>query len=141
MYCPNGTVDHCISWKASQAKKQAYLAYEWSNLRYVEGWINASKRTADADVLDPYEIGEDWFEVLLPSCQLVLTSRVPSTYRERAESTLRRLHLCDDERIVRQRREWLRMHEEGGLKLEMLEEMAPLVAAAVRRRDMSAGIL
>ncbi len=59
MYLPDGSVDHHLSYKTHPD-----LSYEWSNYRYVAGWINSAKKKAT--VLDPYTVGEGWFEVLLP---------------------------------------------------------------------------
>ncbi|MEB3336577.1 MAG: hypothetical protein VKJ46_03875, partial [Leptolyngbyaceae bacterium] len=95
-----GTVDHYLSCKNHRS-----LAYEWSNYRFCSGWINSSKRALDDQVLDPFQVEDDWFEILLPSLQLVLTASVPDSERDRAEFTLQRLGLKDDERILRQRRE------------------------------------
>ncbi|MBI3270519.1 MAG: hypothetical protein HYZ53_16040 [Planctomycetes bacterium] len=130
MYCPVGSVDHYLSWH-----KHPEMAYDWDNYRFVEEWINKSKGTADKRVLDPYEVREGWFEVLLPSLQLVSTDRVPRSKRKRAEYTLTRLHLREDERIVRQRQTWMNLHREGKLTLEGLDVVAPQLAAAVRRKD------
>ena len=105
------------------------LAYEWANYRYASHWINSSKH--GAKVLDPFEVEDGWFEILLPSLQLVLTDRVPAKRRDLAERTLERLNLRDDERVVRQRREWYRMYEAGELSLEGLRKKAPLIARAV----------
>jgi hypothetical protein len=132
MYSPVGTVDHYQSWKHNPM-----LAYDWDNYRFAEGWINSSKQTVDSAVLDPYEVEPGWFEITLPSLQLKVTDRVPPKYRARAELTLQRLHLRDDERIIRQRRKWLELHESGRLTLEGLAEVAPLLADAVRRRASS----
>jgi hypothetical protein len=55
MYEPAGTVDHFRSYKTNPA-----LAYEWANYRYAAAWINSAKKTSE--VLDPYEVGEGWFE-------------------------------------------------------------------------------
>ncbi len=133
MWSPSGTVDHYLSWE-----NHPDLAYAWENFRFVEGWLNQSKRSADDKVLDPYEVGEGWFEILLPSLQLVLTERVPAEHRTRAEYTLHRLHLRDDERIVRQRRAWMELYEKG-MPLELLAQVAPLIAAAVSKRDLEVG--
>jgi hypothetical protein len=65
-----GTVDHHKSYRDDPT-----LAYEWSNYRYASHWINSSKRTLE--VLDPHEVGDGWFEILLSSLQLVLTGKVP----------------------------------------------------------------
>ncbi|MGL4502996.1 MAG: hypothetical protein ACRCU2_28295 [Planktothrix sp.] len=129
MYEPVGTVDHyfcCDNYRN--------LAYEWSNYRYASGWINSSKGTLDNQVLDPFQVGDDWFEIILPSLQLVLTDQVPPEKLERAAFTLERLHLRDDERVIRQRREWYRCYLEGEITLEGLEKKAPLIARAVRKQ-------
>lgn len=48
---------------------------------------------------------------------------------------LDRLHLGHDERVVRQRREWYRMYQEGELTLDGLAKKAPLIAAAIRKQE------
>ena len=92
-----------------------------------------TKAAADNEVLDPHEVEDGWFEIELPSLQLRLTDRVPAELRAKAEFTLRRLHLGDDERIVRQRSEWYRMYLDGELNLDGLRKKAPLIAQAVKR--------
>ncbi len=129
MYEPVGTVDHFLSWKRFRER-----AYDWSNYRFASGWINSVKQTADSEVLDPYEIRDGWFEILLPSLQLVVSDRVPAKIRPKAEHTLLRLRLRDDERVIRQRREWYRMYQSGELSLEGLRKKAPLIARAVERQ-------
>jgi hypothetical protein len=52
----------------------------------------------------------------------------------RAEFVLKRLHLRDDERVIRQRRAWYGLYEEGKLNLDGLRDGAPLIAAAVERQ-------
>jgi hypothetical protein len=127
VYEPVGTIDHYLSWDLGGA------AYEWGNYRYASQWINSSKQTADGLVLDPFEVGEDWFEILLPSLQLRLTDQVPATHRSRAEFTLERLHLRDDERVIRSRRSWFELFQGGELTLAGLLERAPLIARAVEQ--------
>jgi hypothetical protein len=126
LYEPVGCVDHYLS-----SKKHRHLAYEWSNYRYSSEWINKSKQTADDDVLDPFEVEDGWFEILLPSLQLVVTDAIPQEQRARAERTLARLHLRDDERVLRQRRAWYEMYQNRGLSLDGLRKVAPLIARAV----------
>lgn len=94
MYEPVGTVDHFLSHDNYRS-----LAYEWSNLRFASAWINSTKGTLDDQVLDPFVLKEDWFEILLPSLQLVLTDKVPLQQRQKAQFTLERLRLQDDERV------------------------------------------
>jgi hypothetical protein len=132
MYEPVGTVDHFVSCDEDRSK-----AYEWSNYRYASGWINSSKNSLRSqEVLDPFEVGDDWFEVILPSLQLVATDRVPLELVARARSMLERLHLGHDERVLRQRRMWYGLYQEGVLSLDGLARLAPLIARAVNKRRM-----
>jgi hypothetical protein len=124
---PSGTVDHFRSYKADPA-----LTYEWTNYRYASQWINSSKKAGDA--LDPYEVGEGWFEVLLPSLELVVTEKIPPALRERAERMLQRLPIGRDRRIIKQRQAWYAMYKQKKLSLEGLHEVAPLLAAAEEKR-------
>ena len=129
MYEPVGTVDHFVSCDEDRSR-----AYDWENYRYCAGWINSSKGNEPAGkLLDPFEIENGWFEIHLPSLQLRVSDTVPTELRERAEHVLVRLHLRDDERVLRQRREWYRMYQCGGLSQDELEGKAPLIAAAVTR--------
>ena len=130
MWISSGTVDHFVSFNENHA-----LAYEWSNFRYVEGWINSSKsKKRSRDLLDPFEVQDGWFEIDLPSLQLRLTDAIPPAFRPRAEYTLLNLPLRDDERIIRQRRAWLEMYEQG-TPLAEIERKAPLIAQAIRKHD------
>ncbi|MBD1214433.1 MAG: hypothetical protein H9534_17230, partial [Dolichospermum circinale Clear-D4] len=130
MYEPVGNVEHFLSFK-----NYPDLAYEWSNYRFASGWINSSKGTLDNQILDPFEVEDDWFEILLPSLQLVITDAVPPHKRQKAEFTLQRLHLQDDERVLRQRREWYKLYIDGDITLTGLEKKAPLIARAVRKQQ------
>lgn len=131
MYEPVGTVDHFVSIDENRNR-----AYDWSNYRYAAGWINSSKLSLrSTQIIDPFLVVNDWFQLLLPSMQLVLTDKVPAADRARAQFVLDRLHLGHDERVVRQRREWYRMYQEGELDLVGLDKKAPLIAAAIRREE------
>lgn len=134
MYEPVGTVDHFVSCDEDRSQ-----AYSWSNYRYASGWINSSKRSLiSSAILDPFAVEDGWFEILLPSLQLVATDLVPEELLERARFVLKRLNLRDDERVLRQRREWYRMYQDGELTLEGLRKKAPLVAAAVAKQQGNA---
>lgn len=111
--------------------------YFYSIFQSVTGWINSSNRTANDAVLDPCQVEDGWFEILLPSLQLVLTDAVPDHEKNRAEYTLNRLHLRDDERVIRQRREWYRMYQDGELTIDGLERKAPLIARAIRKQQVA----
>ena len=73
-------VDHFIPVALLKVQGKDTLAYEWSNYRYGEGVLNQKK--GKHKILDPFEVGDDWFEVLLPSLQLVITPNVPRRKRK-----------------------------------------------------------
>lgn len=125
MYEPVGTVDHFES-----VTNRRQRAYDWDNYRFASAWVNSSKSKAQ-QVLDPFLIEDGWFRILLPSLQMMVTDQVPGGLRALAEETVRRLHLSDDERVIRQRREWYRMYQEGQLSLDGLRTKAPLIARAI----------
>lgn len=123
-----GTVDHYLSFKNHPDK-----AYAWDNYRFASGTLNSSKRTLDDTVLDPYEVGADWFEIELPSLQMRVTDSVPPSHRAKAEFTLKKLKLRDGERVIRWRQSWYQLYLAGELNLEGLRKMAPLIAQAVEK--------
>ncbi|MFE8603666.1 hypothetical protein [Archangium violaceum] len=130
-----GTADHFVSIDEDRA-----LAYEWSNYRYASGWINSRKQAVrSSEILDPFRVGEGWFELLLPSLQLRVSERCPSRLRTLAENTLMVLGLRDDERVLRYRRQWLAEYESGDIDLDYLEKKAPLIAQAVRQWEEENG--
>lgn len=129
MFEPVGTVDHFVS-----VDEDMQLAYDWGNYRYASGWINSSKQNATG-LLDPFEVHDGSFEILLPSLQLVLSDAVPEADREKAAYTLERHHLAHHERVIRQRREWYRMYQDGEITLEGLRKKAPLIARAIDKAN------
>jgi hypothetical protein len=132
-----GQVDHFISIAILKARGEDHLAYEWSNFRYGEGVLNQKK--SDQRILDPFKVQDEWFEILLPSLQLVLTSRVPKRQRKLAEFTIERLGLRDSVVVVRYRQAWFQLYRDRNLTLEGLHEVAPGIARAVER-DFKKGI-
>lgn len=125
-----GSIDHYLSIKHHRVR-----AYDWSNLRFVAELLNKRKKNADAEVLDPFEIEDGWFEVILPSLQVRATDLVPPAERSRAEHTLDVLGLRHDERLIETRQAWLRMYTHDGLSLDALTRHAPMIAAAVVRES------
>lgn len=131
MYEPVGTVDHYLSIEGGAR----HLAYDWSNYRYAAGWVNSSKGTLDDQVLDPFEVGQGWFELLLPSLQVVMTDRVPPRFRSKATVVLDRLRIGHGEQVIRMRQAWLTKYREGKASLALLDDWAPLLAEALRRES------
>lgn len=130
-------MDHFIPVAVLKAKKKDAQAYEWSNFRYAEANLNQKKLSARC--LDPYKVQDDWFEIQLPSLQMVLTNSVPARQKKLAEFTIQRLGLRDGEVVVRYRKEWFDLYCERHLTVEGLRKVAPLIAVAVDR-DLANGI-
>ena len=130
-------VDHFVPVAVLKSRKQHQQAYEWSNFRYGEGVLN--QRKSNHLVLDPFKVKDHWFEIQLPSLQLVLTKTVPKTQQKLAEFTIKRLGLRDSEVVVRYRQKWFELYRERKLMIEGLREVAPLIASAVER-DLANGI-
>jgi hypothetical protein len=130
-------VDHFIPVAILKVRKHHRQAYEWKNFRYGEGVLNQKK--SKYLVLDPFKVKDNWFEVQLPSLQLVLTKAVPKTQQKLAEFTIKRLGLRDSEVIVRYRKMWFDMYRARKLMFKGLKDVAPLVAHAVER-DLAKGI-
>lgn len=85
--------------------------------------------------MDPFEVQDDWFELHLPSLQLLVSPELTGHTRDRAEFTLNKLRLDHGEDIIQLRREWLKLYEQNKIPLEGLDAMAPLLARAIRKRD------
>lgn len=126
-----GQVDHFRPVAILKEEGQDALAYEWSNFRYGEGVLNGKKWKHE--ILDPFDVQDGWFEIQLPGLQLRATDSIPRRLRELAAFTILQLGLRDSEVVVRYRHEWFKMYEEGNLNLAGLNEVAPLIARAVRR--------
>lgn len=132
MRIDSGTVDHFLS-KAKPANR--HLIYEWSNYRHAAGTVNSSKKNHDDAVLDPFEVEDDWFEVDLPSMQLICTSKIPVSKQNKANFTLEKLKLAKGVKVRRNRKRWYDDYKTGKLTMAGLEDIAPLIAKAVKRLE------
>jgi len=141
MRLEDGHVDHFLSWR-NVRHLQPELAYEWSNFRFVDGAVNSKKGTLDDQLLDPFEIQDDWFELELPTFILKMGSKLPAHLRAKAEFTLRQLDLEQGRKAVLLRWEWYHAFVEGHINQAGLERYAPLVARAMDRwrRDERGGL-
>ena len=133
MSIPIGHVDHFESWASCREAGRHHLAYEWDNYRWLLPALNQSKQGLPCErLLDPFEIQDEWFELVLPSLELRLTEHVPAESRERAAYTLQRLKLDRGALALKQRQAWLERYMEG-LSLERVLLEAPLVGRALRK--------
>lgn len=129
MYEPVGTVDHYLSIAGGNRK----LAYSWSNLRYAAQWINSAKGTLDRAVMDPFEVKDGWFELLLGKGVARSAGGVGASARDRDSQAagLLRSHREDERRGVEEDEEGCGCEEkrsgEGSSQRRVREkEAAPL---------------
>jgi hypothetical protein len=125
-----GETDHFVSWRRCQHDGRHELVYEWLNERWTSPQMNQAKG-AWFEPLDPFEVGDGWFELHMPGLALVATERVPAALREKADATLRRLGLRDGHDAMRLRRAWLERFQRG-TPLSVIEQDAPLLGRALR---------
>lgn len=137
MFVMKAQTDHFIPVSILKATNRHELAYEWKNFRYGEAVLNGRK--SKHVILDPFLVKDEWFEMSLPSLQLLLTDKVPKGRKKIAELTMEKLGLRDDEVIVRYRRGWFELYQDRHLDLEGLSRRAPLIARAVEA-DLKKGI-
>lgn len=128
-WAPNGQMDHYEPWARLRGTAREIVAYEWTNFRYACEWFNKAK--GSADVPDPHVVEDDWFQLLLPSLELVATDRVPPSERARVENVLR--WLGRDDRALATRRAYWRAWLDGEITLSALYRWAPLLADAIAR--------
>jgi hypothetical protein len=131
----DGEIDHFVSIDEDPRK-----AFRWDNLRYAAAWINRSKQNIpSSQLLDPFEVEDGWFEIVLPSLELRVTDRCPVHLRPRAELMLDRLGLRSGPQVMRSRRAFYAQYRSGRAKLEYLDDYAPLIARAIRKQQEAAG--
>lgn len=105
--------------------------YEWSNYRLACGPLNARKKDF-ADVIDPFEITDGWFQLELVGFQVIPDPSLDAPTRRRVQNTIDRLKL-DDFRGARARdaeNYWARE-----VSLRVLTEESPFVAKELRRQS------
>lgn len=126
-WTPNGTVDHFIPWEAVRGTTQEHNAYDWSNFRYAVGWFNSSRKTTT--IPDPYIVQDNWFELLLPSCELIATAQVPPQHQQAVQNALR--WLAKDDRVMDERDAYFQGYLSKEITLNHLRKCAPLIARAL----------
>jgi len=139
----DGIVEHWLACgnRRGVASPNRHLAFEWTNYRYCAGKVNSRKGTLDDQILDPCDVQEGWFEVLLPSFRLVTTKKIPEQLRDKANFTLEQLQLDLFESRWTRWRWYLRYWNNGTPDLDGLRQDAPLVAIAVEKALAAQNVL
>ncbi len=125
----DASVDHFVPKSSAW-----HLVYEWSNYRLACGLMNSRKGT-DGELLDPFEIADDWFGLDLVGLQVTAREELDAATACRVNATIDRLRLNDEE--CRGAREaYLTAYHSGVIRLTYLERRAPFVASELRRQGL-----
>lgn len=130
------TTDHfvALSTAGSGSMDTLMLAYTWSNYRLAGSYVNGVK-SAIADVLDPFEIGEGWFALDLGTFKTVVGPCAPLERTSEIDRTITALKLDKDPIVTcRSRAADLYWLDEDHLPLARLAEDHPFVAAEILRQ-------
>jgi hypothetical protein len=121
------TIDHYISRDENPA-----LAYEWENFRLARWRINTRKRN-HKDVLDPFNVGENWFELDFTTFGIKPNSEIEDVNIKKAvQDTIDRLEL--DNIDYREAREsWFNAFRNN---IAELEKKAPFIAYEMKRQGI-----
>jgi hypothetical protein len=128
------TADHYI---ARRQAKPLILAYTWSNLRLAHHYINGVK-TDLADVLDPFEVQEGWFALILATGETVPGPMAPKNRLADIQRTITLLQLNRGPILKTRRRAIDRYRRppvgQRPIPLWSLEEDEPFIAHELRRQ-------
>jgi hypothetical protein len=95
-----------------------------------------NKAKGNREVLDPFEVGRGWFRLDIGLLRVIPTDAIPPERRAIAEETARRL--CNNDVIVRIRREAFEEWRAGRTPLERLDRYDPLLSSTIRE-ELAAG--
>ena len=131
MYLPDrGTVDHF-------QPKAIYpgLAYEWNNFRLAGGRVN-NRKGDSTDVLDPFQIGSDWFQLNIPSCLIFAKKGLATELKQKVTCTIDVLRLNSDDSYVQERCNILVAFAKGQIQFQFLEQRYPFLAQEIMRLNV-----
>ena len=132
MYLPDrGTVDHYLP-KTSFPR----LAYEWDNFRLASNRANGFKGCL-TDVLDPLQIGDDWFHLDIPSCLIHANRQLHPDIITKVTTTIELLRLNADDTYVQERCNILIALAKGDIRFEFLRDRYPFLAREILRLDLA----
>lgn len=122
------TVDHFKS-----KVKHPLLAYEWSNYRLSSKTANERKGDAE-DVLDPFNIGQNWFLLVFPGLEIIPNRELDDTTQQQVKRTIERLKLNDQKRL-KSRAGWVERYCKG-CPFELFRKDAPFIAHELERQGL-----
>jgi len=127
MYILEGSVDHYLP-KAIHPN----MAYEWSNFRYANPRVNNSKGNT-LEVIDPFLVGDGWFQLDIPSCLIVPHPTLAKTIKSRVNQTINILGLNREDSYVDERLDILQAYGRSEITLDFLQRRYPFLATEAVR--------
>jgi 5-methylcytosine-specific restriction endonuclease McrA len=104
--------------------------YEWNNYRLACSQLNSWKKDY-GDVLDPFEIEDDWFVLELLGFQVLPNPQLEASLNKLVNETIARLRLNE---FCKAREERAYEYWDGDISLKILEREAPFVARELCRQ-------
>jgi hypothetical protein len=115
------------------AKSKSWDAvYEWDNYRLACSRLNARKKDF-SDVLDPFEIDDDWFHLELVGFQVIPNPKLKKALRDKIDATITRLGL-NDYQFRKEREELAEDYWKGERSVGVLKKEAPFLLREIRRQ-------
>lgn len=105
--------------------------YQWSNYRLACSLMN-SRKNHYQDVLDPFEIEDDWFRMELVGYQVIPANSLTEDIRDQVQATIDRLKLNDYE-CLKLREEYVEAFQKNDISLHRLRQRAPFLAREFER--------
>ncbi|MEM9461421.1 MAG: hypothetical protein AAGF11_45070 [Myxococcota bacterium] len=128
------TTDHFVALRNAT---DPMLAYTWSNYRLAHALVNGVK-SAIPGVLDPFEIGEEWFAIDLGTFETIVGPKAPTEKIEAVVHTISALKLDGGELAATRRRAatryWTPPVGRAPLPFWSLEQDEPFLASELRRQ-------
>lgn len=121
------SVDHMLPKSLSWQE-----AYEWRNYRLACSLMN-SRKNDYRDVLDPFEIDDDWFQIELVGYQVIPRTDLDPAIKTCVQATIDRLKLNDRDCLT-VREDYATDYFQGDISLGYLRRRAPLLAREVERQ-------
>ena len=105
-------------------------AYEWENLRLCSSNINKRKR--DQNVLDPFDVRDRTFGIVLATGRMVKLKKYDPAYEALCDKTVKVLGLNEHE-YTRMRKDILDDYLRGEITISNLQKRNPFVYSEVKR--------
>lgn len=124
------SVDHMLPKSRSWRE-----AYEWHNYRLACSLMN-SRKNDYRDVLDPFEIDDDWFHLELVGFQVIPRADLDPDVKERVQTTIDRLKLNDRDCLTL-REDYATNYFQGEISRAYLRRRAPFLAREIERQGLA----